>query len=583
MADELNYIDKIVRDKVANHAVESSLNNWAHIQRAAFWKNFFTFRIFSVNAYYAVAIVMIGIGSLSYFIEPASNVAQFNQNDQLVAETNPSVELNPNNEAANRNTPIAQIELTSKSPIIDSKAKDYQIDYKAELAKPNPSDIAKLSKIEIPSSTEPIALDRKTEIQNKNASLTDVVHPDEISETPSPKLEKEGHADAASLIASNVTEEKTGVLVDVESPTIVDEKLDSENQEEASLLPVDFISEENTIEEEETIEPSLEENLAPESPANLEDAFVLAEQASLIGDLNYMPLRSLVYSNSMAFDPAYRLLYSDTFDYYVPPAERYLWRLGVFYAPIYSTPQNYASNPEVVDVIRQKEKIEKPAMTFSTGVSLQYQGRKRIGFQTGVGVTQLGDLFSRGEYSDITPYSYPKYPEGGYNEIDTILFFNLDSLLQGVEYIDTIFDPQWVEDNTMIEGADTTKYKGAKVQNRFTYIEVPFLFSYNIPGPRLSYTLKLGMAAGFLIQADGKKLNTENEFEIVDFEYDSPKYRKVNYSVLAGVDFNYRFHQRFSFTTGFMYRRNLFDVYENYPYGLKYTSTQVTFGIQYYL
>lgn len=580
MADELNYIDKIVRDKVANHAVESSLNNWAHIQRAAFWKNFFTFRVFSVNAYYALAVVLIGLGSLSYFIEPTESLVQFNQNDQLVAETNPSIELNTNTETINPNTPIAQIELTTKSPNIDSKTTDYQINYKAEPNETNAKEIVEPSDINGKSSPDVNIIDQGAEILTEDASI----HKKPLegsSSIPEKEIETIDKLEEAPFTAQNFSDENK--IEPVENATTSEEASKIEEQEETLPDVAEIVSKEIIIEEEQSVVPSLEESITTENPANLEDAFLLVDQASLIGDMNYMPQRSLVYSNSMDYDPAYRLLYSDTFDYYVPPAERYLWRLGVFYAPIYSTPQNYASNPEVVNVIRQKEKIEKPAMTFSTGMSLQYQGRKRIGFQTGVAFTQLGDIFSRGEYLDISTYSYPKYPEGGYNENDTILFFNLDSLLQGVEYIDTIFDPHWVEDHTLIEGADTTKYKGARTHNKFTYIEVPLLFSYNIPGPRLSYTLKLGMAAGFLIQTSGKKLNTENEYEIVDFEYDSPEYRKVNYSVLAGIDINYRFHQRFSFTTGFMYRRNLFDVYENYPYSLKYTSTQITFGIQYYL
>ncbi|MEA3444709.1 MAG: hypothetical protein U9R19_08280, partial [Bacteroidota bacterium] len=67
MANELKYIDELVRKKMTGHAVESTVDNFAVIQRAAFWRNFFTFRFLSLNAYYAGAVVLLGIFSLGYF------------------------------------------------------------------------------------------------------------------------------------------------------------------------------------------------------------------------------------------------------------------------------------------------------------------------------------------------------------------------------------------------------------------------------------------------------------------------------------------------------------------------------------
>lgn len=597
MTDDLNYIDKIVRDKVANHAVDSSLNNWAAIQRAALWKNFFTFRLSSINAYYALVVVLIGLGSLSYFIEPTARIAKFNQNDELVAETPTPTEIISNIETKAQSKPITQIEFLGIKPYINSPENRYEIDYADKSTEISKSKIDDPSNIEEESSLGKKVLNRGDEIPtNANLSKNEIVS-DEKSVDQNQSLEIEDQA-GESKWANTISEEDISMLV--ENKTFTDEKTEDRAKVGDFTIVEGNISKEENVEDAETVQLALGEIPITDGQAILEEPSVFADRLTLEGNLDFMPLLSLYNSNSLFDAPSYRLLYSDTFDYYVPPAQRYPWRMGVFYAPIYSTPQNFESNPEIANVVRQKEKNEKPAMTFSTGFSLQYQGRKRIGFQTGIAFTQLGDLFSREEYPDIDPNGHLLYADGGYLEYDTVPIVNLlivvpyinetglgfndvlnylDSL--GVNYIDNKIDSAWVEDNTMVH--DTTIYGGANSQNRFTYIEVPFLFSYNIPGPRLSYALKLGMAAGFLIQADGKKLNPENQYEIVDFEYDSPKYRKMNYSVLAGVDINYRFHQRFCFTTGLMYRRNLFSVYEKYPYGLKYTSTQVTFGIQYYL
>ena len=116
--------------------------------------------------------------------------------------------------------------------------------------------------------------------------------------------------------------------------------------------------------------------------------------------------------------------------------------------------------------IDEKIKIESPVISFTTGLNLIYQGKHNLLFQTGIAYTESGEKIKRGYIEQIETSTIPVYPDGGFFDIDTIPFINIDSLNQGVHYVDTLFESSWIVDNSTTVVSDTTKYEGTNNRNK---------------------------------------------------------------------------------------------------------------------
>ncbi len=525
MANDLKYIDELVRKKMASHAVESSVNNYASIQRAAFWRNFLKFRISSFNAYYTGAIVLIGLFSLGYFYidDTPDKLAEAKENNALINISKSELEeVKTENNSSNLHQPIAE----------------------------NAEQIAnKLSEPLIQSNEE-------TDLQlNSNEISGNITNNEFLKSDPV----------TTSDISFESVNEKENQLIDEIS------NLNNEETQSAPEIPS----------QAQLINSEIEISAVPVNTPSSGIGMAFNDNKEI---MNFTYIDPLFFAANPFEDKAPSLdLNRDSVDYYLPPAIRTRWMIGIDYAQIYSYPDNYLIDADYSEMLTEKNKINKPGITFSTGLSVFYQGRKKIGFQTGLSYTQLGDILSRNEIIDIRDASYPLHPDGGYFNVDSAYIANIDSLLQGIDYGVYVYDSTWIIDNTIVEDYDTSRYAGVQALNRYTYIEVPLMLTYKIRSTRLDYHLKFGVAAGFFIKADGKKLSSDDPREIVDFNSNSPKYRTINYSIIGGADILYRFHKRFSFSTGVLYRRNLLNVYKNHPYGIKYSATQFKIGLYYHL
>ena len=411
-------------------------------------------------------------------------------------------------------------------------------------------------------------------------------------------------------LASDIREVKDDISkkVDIEVEEIESENTITEDVVVAEIVKEEIELEEKTaekIETQETIvenivetieintiiqpttgtENNLTENISPSFFA--ESSINSTHESSIIkyADLEFMYPLSFdepTFEELLNISPLYRK-YNDSIDFYTPPSERTSWLLEAYFSPLYTSGLSESINTEMGSYIEDKTKIESPVISFTTGLNVQYQGKNNLLFQTGIAYTELGERIKREDIEQINTYLTPLHPDGGYTDIDTILFINIDSLNQGIHYVDTLFDSNWIVDNTQIETSDTTKFNGANNRNKYSYLEIPIMVGYSFPGPKFDFQIKAGVITGIWLNTNGFKPDPYNSLDLIDINSDSPKFKTVNYSLVAGFNLNYHILERVNITTGIMYRKNLFDIYDSYLYSQKHFATEFHIGIQYQL
>jgi len=546
MNDELKYIDKLVSSKLAGHAIETTGNSWLAISRIAFWRNFLIFNFARFNVYYAALILLLGVSGVFYFITPSNSLQQSNlinntyyqprttdntQQYQLVSNNN-SLNLtkrqnintltNTNNSTVNNNS-IADDNTDFTSRIKTSKSSTNRVKRKSNVVQSKSSSSIK----------EYVSNDIET---NKSASIKNANINNQFS----------SKSDVSESTLNKIKRKNTIALND-------------DNSSENSNLIANSFS--------KTANNSFSET---------------SYYGKRLSRLNMIGVDNISSDNNL-FSNVLQAFPIDSVDYYLPVNERSNWMLEVYLSPLYANNMASSGNSELSSYLNKKRDIEKPVLSFTTGMNIIYQGRNNLIFQTGVAYSQLGEFISRKDITEIINGSYPLYPDGGFFNVDTIQFYNIDSLLQGIEYIETVYDSAWVDDNTIVNTSDTTIYKGANNRNKYSYFEIPVMIGYSLPYGQFNLQLKAGIITSIFINANGNKLNMANEKEIVSLGFDSPKYRQVNYSFVSGFDLSYQLSSKLDFTTGFYYRRNLFNIFEQYPYSQKHYAGEFHLGIKYHL
>ena len=559
MDNNLEHIDKLITGKLQSHAVESTVDSWAVISKKLFWRNFMFFRFDSFNVYYLSAILVSSVWLASYLINPVSeNITQSN----LKSFDKPSIEY------SSENTPKPEVTSVEKeienSELLDNKTSITELS-SATTGSENNEEIVvntELSSVSNINST----------IESSTLKKTSEIITSDRLDINTNNLSNVKGASATSK-AKVVIAESEIHYENIDSKISINEKSSAEVS-----IP------ENSINEDRLADNSVLENDAVESinVTGLSSEEIVLK-SELWGKMNYItPLgfdNSLLYgSNSSGV-----IKFSDDIDFYTPPGERTSWALEGYFSPLLTNNITTTNNSEINPYLQKKTSIEKTALSFSTGINLIYHGKHNMLFQTGVAYTELGERIKRNDILDVENYTTPRYPDGGFFNTDTVLFVNIDSLNQGIHYVDTLFETQWVIDNSLINVSDSTIYKGANIRNKYSYIEIPLMIGYNFPGPGFELQFKTGIITGYWIKTNGFKANPDNEMELVDINSDSPKFRKMNYSFAAGVNMNYYLNNRISVSTGLMYRKNLTDTFESYLYNQRHFGTEFRVGIQYHL
>ncbi len=532
MSNDLKYIDDLVSSKLAGHAVESSGNTWAAVSRIAFWRNFLSFSFARFNIYYATLILFVGISGVLFMLFPE----MYNSKDALNANNfNNSKILNESSEIliANRNeTNNIAFKLIPNGNVFYSTLIDIQKKIKADSNNDNDKILAR----NITKTVKNRSRHEKKVIKNRSAKIIN------------------NNSVKAKAVVSNSKLSGSSVIQSKKDIATYEDMGRSEDMSKPEIFSKSF----STLKERNDF-------FNIEKLTNIDlitfNGFVLGENSSLL-DLK---------------------LQSDSFDYFLPLEERSHWMMEYYISPIYSGNITGSSNAELKSFISEKNKVERPTLSFTSGLNIIYKSNRNFIFQTGIAYSQLGEFISRKDIQDINNYSYPLYPDGGFYNIDTIQFYNIDSLLQGIEYIETLYDSTWIVDNTIINESDTTVYKGVNNRNKYSYIDVPVIVGYSVPYRQFDLQFKAGVITSFMLNARGNKLNPENDKEFISLGSDSPEYRKVNYSFVSGFDLSYHMNERFDLVAGILYRKNLYNIYKTYPYSQKYYASELHLGLKFHL
>ncbi len=555
---DLNYIDKLVNSKLAGHAIETTGNSWLAISRIAFWRNFLIFSFTRFNVYYAALILLLSVSSILYLIPTNNNNTQ--QSNFINSYYQPRKFANTqNDQLATDNYSLKSNEPQNSQSISNN-------DLQSRVEKQKTSHSSKNNNLSNPNNFKSNSSDSYRIANDKIANNNTVK-----SITKSTTYKKNSTKDTKEDNATNK-------IINTNSSNIknqLSEKANINNDiSDKQIAKNDIISNENLT--------SINKDIAI-------NTFSKATENIFNERINYgkklSPL-SLIKTDNLSFDERHnnnlQVFSIDSVDYYLPIDERNNWMLEFYLSPLYTNNIANSGNSELTSYLGKKQEIEKPVLSFTTGMNIIYQGRNNLIFQTGVSYSQLGEFISREDINEITHNSYPLHPQGGFFNIDTIQFYNIDSLLQGIEYIETVYDSAWVDDNTIINTSDTTLYKGANNRNKYSYFEIPVMVGYSLPYGQFNLQLKAGIITSIFINANGNKLNIANEKEFVNLGFDSPQYRQVNYSFVSGFDLNYQLSSRFDLSTGIYYRRNLFNIYDKYPYSQKYYAGEFHLGIKYH-
>jgi len=535
MDKDLNQIDKLVNGKLQTHAVDSTLDSWAVISRKMTWRNFLYFRLSSVNIYYVSLFLIASIwGSLLY--TNAYNTSMSAENYAIVetigdihsqeiipSHTNYTESEKSNPEKSNKKN--KQSEIGNQKVVSNSNIESNQQAHKLN-----------------------------------NISLKDVA----TTGKPEPNVMALAINDNISKQTNNsknrISESKISNKLNIDQKIT---SLASKGQKTQSN-----ISEKNLI------------NTQSEITNIVVNSYDFGNESSMMF-INPLFMENMNQFSENNINPEFRR--KDTLEFYTPPSERTEWLIEGYFSPLYTSNITESIDPEMVSFLDRKSNIESPVLSFTTGVNILYQGKHNIILQTGVAYTQLGERIKRGDMEQIISSSVPLYPEGGYYDYDTIPFFNIDSLMQGIEYVDTLFESTWINDNSTVLRDDTTKYKGTNTRNKYSYIEIPLIAGYNFPGPGFDLQLKAGLITGFWLNSRGMKANPENSLELIDMNSDSPDYRKINYSLTAGFNVSYPITEKLNLTTGLMYRKSLFDLHDSYLYNQRQKGTELHIGMLYRL
>ena len=528
---DLNYIDKLVSSKLAGHAIETTGNSWLAISRIAFWRNFLIFSFTRFNVYYAALILLLSVSSILYLVPENNNTQQTN-----IINTNyqPRKFANTqNNQLAinNSSIEISKQQIISTSQQITNTVKNNNL---------SNNNIENSTNIK---SKKPLIISKNKNIDIKNEDISNK----SIINNPKSR----NHISTKSNINQNASNKQF-----TKDILILDEKISSNSNN--NITP----------------------NYLTNTTDNLFDDNIY--YGKKLSQLKMISTDNIGYNGNFSANTI-QALPIDSVDYYLPVDERNNWMLEVYLSPLYTNNTSNTSNSELTSYLGKKQEIEKAVLSFTTGMNIIYQGRNNLIFQTGVSYSQLGEFISREDINEIIHSSHPLYPQGGFYNIDTIQFYNIDSLLQGIEYIETVYDSAWVNDNSIVNTSDTTLYKGANNRNKYSYFEIPVMVGYSLPYGQFNLQLKAGIITSIFINANGNKLNLTNEKEIVNLGFDSPQYRQVNYSFVSGFDLNYQLSSRFDLSTGIYYRRNLYTIFENYSYSQKHYAGEFHLGIKYHL
>jgi len=303
-------------------------------------------------------------------------------------------------------------------------------------------------------------------------------------------------------------------------------------------------------------------------------------------ELTHINSRSVSEIPELRYDER-QLAYVDAF---VLPAddenEISAWSIGMAAAPLMSyrdvgsSSSDLAKLAEINTNYTQNYNNEKPLMSYSAGVDVNYRVSKRWNIQSGLYFSELGQISENILVSEVPVNSYDPTMyavntstgnitiQGSPNEI-------IDKVSPGIRNTEDLFNAP------LIPGGIDVKNEIAQVQTNivqtYEFYEVPVVVNYKLVDRKFGLSLSGGVSANIMY---GNAAYIEESGSRYELEATVDNLKNMNYSGILGLGMEYPIIKKLCLNLKPTFRYSLSPINETgsvYPYsfglftGLKYT------------
>jgi hypothetical protein len=269
--------------------------------------------------------------------------------------------------------------------------------------------------------------------------------------------------------------------------------------------------------------------------------------------------------------------------YIINPIDGYVFSADIYLSPSYSFHKFY-DDPIFNEIAELNQLSVTSDISNSFGLGINYH-RKTSAISSGLQIFSVRENFNflASDYHLDTILSYNYYVQTNIR-VDSMPILNIDTLIatgDSVYYYIKDTDYFMTLDSNLIENIDTSEIIfNDKANNRYTYIEIPVIYSYTIDRFNYSISPEIGIITSFFVNSKGKIVSLTNRKMSEDLR-NQTIFADISLSLYAGMRFNYELTSRFNFFMTAFCRRNINSIYSNYPIISRFNTFGFNFGLRY--
>lgn len=264
------------------------------------------------------------------------------------------------------------------------------------------------------------------------------------------------------------------------------------------------------------------------------------------------------------------------------PKSKCFFSLDLLFSPMYAY-HSFKSDKIYKNATELNKLSIQESLSKSFGFRINYH-KQFSSFSSGISYINYNENFNYlvTDFFLDTILAY-KYFTTTETEIDTITFYNIDSLLIGDTVIQYYFDTTRITslDSCLAPKIDSVEFKrNEHTKNSYTYIEIPLIFNFNFHKNNISISPQIGIISSFFINSKGKIVSLTDYNKSIDIK-DEAIFNKINLSLYGGVKINYFLTRRFDFFSTMYFRKNLNSIFIDYPIISRFNTFGLSFGLRY--
>lgn len=235
------------------------------------------------------------------------------------------------------------------------------------------------------------------------------------------------------------------------------------------------------------------------------------------------------------------------------------------------------------DLLEKRKAEEEAPWALDLGLTGRYYFKNQLYVGTGIGYFEMGENANYSGFNKVTSRQVAD-PYYTYQDSSYLAYTDWDSVSHPFPQV-VYTQYKWVEelDSTLVPREktvfDSIFVEGKKVQNRFSYLEVPLVIGYHIPVRKWSFGLDAGTGLNFLLSVKGNHPDLENA------RYNplvKSQYRFISQSFISNFSVGRRLGEHWVVNGNMRFRRQL-NTAEKVNDGIrsKYQSVGFQFKVNY--